>query len=58
MEKDFCFENGEEGWGQFSDRSDTGAQSSCAALSGLKQTLLCAAQGRGTDDYLHAASKM
>lgn len=59
MEKGFCFEDGEGGQGQFSDRSDSGAQSSSsAALSRLKQTLLSAAQGRGTDGYLYAASKM
>lgn len=40
-----------EGLGQGSDRVDPGAESSsCATLRLLKQTVLSAAQGRGTHD--------
>lgn len=40
-----------QGLGQCSDRLDAGDESSsCATLRRLKQTLLSAAQGRGTHD--------
>lgn len=39
-----------QGLGQCSGRVDPGAESSCATSRRLKQTVLSAAQGRGTHD--------